>query len=56
MIKMNSVEKVKYALATFAMLGAGVATAAPQVTVSFTNNTAEVATYQPGSSRNETTT
>lgn len=53
---MNSVGKVKYALATFAMLGAGVATAAPQVTVSFTNNTAEVATYQPGSSRNETTT
>lgn len=53
---MKNVKKVKYAMATVALLCSGMAAAAPQVTVSFTNNAAEVATYQAGSSRNETTT
>lgn len=53
---MKNVKKVKYVMATVALLGSGMAAAAPQVTVSFTNNTAEVAIYQAGSSRNEITT
>lgn len=53
---MKSVKTIKYAVVLTGMLGAGAANAGAQVTVSFTNNTAEVATYQPGSSRNELTT
>lgn len=56
MIKMKKVKTIKYALAATAMSCAGVVFAAPQVSVNFINNTTEVATYQPGSSRNETTT
>lgn len=53
---MKSAKTIKSAMSVVAMLSAGSAIATPQVTVSFTNNTTEVATYQSGSSRNELTT
>jgi hypothetical protein len=56
MIKMKSAKTIKSAMSVVAMLSAGSAIATPQVTVTFTNNAAELAAYQPGSSRNETTT
>ena len=53
---MRNAKTIKSAMTVVAMLSAGSAIATPQVTVSFTNNTTEFATYQTGSSRNETTT
>lgn len=53
---MKSAKTIKSAMSVIAMLSAGSAIATPQVTVTFTNNAAELAAYQPGSSRNETTT
>lgn len=53
---MKNVKTIKCSMVAVAMLSSGAALATPQVTVNFTNNTAEPVVYQPGSSRNETTT
>lgn len=53
---MKNIKAINCCMVTVAMLNVGVAVAAPQVSVNFTNNTAEPVTYQIGSSRNETTT